>query len=80
MDMRRPLVITTCFLLGAALLWVYFSIRLPPGIEAKGGAESWGPWISLAAALVSLLTGLATLGLKVLELRLKQLEVRAKDQ
>jgi hypothetical protein len=78
--MRRPWVIIGCFVIGAGLLWLYFSTRLPPGIEAKGDAESLLPWISLAGAGVSLLTGLTSLGLKVVELRLKIAEARARSR
>ena len=76
--MRSPWVIMVCFLLGAVLLWIYFSMRLPAGVETKGGADSVVPWVSLAGATVSLLTGVATLWLKLLELRLKQAETRGK--
>lgn len=76
--MRRSWMILVCFLLGAVLLRLYFSMRLPEGVESKGGAESILPWVSLAGALVSLLTGVATLWLKLLELRLKQSETRVK--
>jgi hypothetical protein len=76
--MRRSVVIITCLLLGAVLLWLYFDTRLPPGVEAKGDTDSWLPWISLAGAFVSLLTGVATLALKLLELRAKLLAVRTR--
>jgi hypothetical protein len=69
--MRRPVVIAAFFILGVLLLWIYFAIRLTPGLEAKGGAETWTPWLSLLGAIVSLFTGLVTLSLKVIELRTK---------
>lgn len=78
--MRRPWVILVFFLLGAGLLWLYFSTRLPIGIEAKSGIDSWMPWISLAGAVVSLLTGIATLGLKILEIRSKLSAPQTKGQ
>jgi hypothetical protein len=68
---RRPVVIAAFFILGVLFLWAYFAMRLTPGLEAKGGAETWMPWLSLVGAIVSLFSGLATLGLKVIELRTK---------
>jgi hypothetical protein len=73
-------VIVALFLIGSVLLWLYFYTRLPPGIEAKGPGESLMPWISLGGAAVSLLTGVASLGLKLVEIRLKLAEVRAKSR
>jgi len=67
--LRRPLVIIL-FFVAAALLWWVFQITRPlPGVESKGGPESWMPWLSLAASIVSLLTGIVTLALKVIEMR-----------
>jgi purine-cytosine permease-like protein len=66
--MRRPLIVTLFFVLAALLWWVYDSTRLPPGVEAKGPGD-WIPWISLAGSIVSLTTGLITLGLKISEAR-----------
>lgn len=77
--MRRPIVIVAFFLLSAGLLWLYFHLRLPPGVEAKGGADSLVPWISLAGSFVSLLTGFATLALKIVELRAKLASAGAKE-
>jgi hypothetical protein len=76
--MRRPWVIIGCLVIGAAALWLYYFTRLPPGIEAKGDAERLLPWMSLAGAVVSLLTGIVSLGLKVVELRLRVGEARTK--
>jgi hypothetical protein len=69
--MRRPLTIVAFFILALLLWWVYNSTRLPPGVEAKGPGD-WIPWISLAGSIVSLITGLITLGLKVVEVRQKK--------
>jgi hypothetical protein len=66
--LRRPLVIIALFIVAAVLWWGYENTRLPPGVEAKG-AQDWIPWISLAGSVVSLITGLVTLGLKVIEIR-----------
>lgn len=72
-SMRRTSVIIVLFLLGGVLLWFYFQTRLPPGIEPKGAADDLKPWIALAGSVVTLLAGLASLVLKVIEIRLKLL-------
>jgi hypothetical protein len=69
---RKPLVIISFFILAAVLWWYYESVRLPGGLEAKGAAQDWLPWVTLAGSVVSLMTGLVTLGLKVIELRQKR--------
>jgi hypothetical protein len=79
-DMRRTLVIIVCFLIAAVLLWLHFYTRLPPGMEAKGGEESLLPLMELAGAAVSLLAGVASLGLKVVELRLKIAGARSRGR
>jgi hypothetical protein len=67
--LRKPLIIVFFFLL-AAFLWSVFQITRPvPGIEPKGGPESWMPWVSLAASVVSLFTGIVTFALKIMEMR-----------
>lgn len=76
--MRRPVIIAGCFILAATFLWTYFATRLPPGIDAKGEAPDWIPWLTLAGAFLSLITGIVTLVLKLVEMRLKFAEIRAK--
>jgi hypothetical protein len=71
MIMLRVIQILFFFLL-AALLWWAFQITKPlPGVEPKGGPESWMPWLSLAGSIVSLLTAIITLALKLMETRKK---------
>jgi hypothetical protein len=66
---RKPVIIAL-FFVAAILLWWVFEITRPlPGVESKGGPESWIPWLSLAASIVSLLTGIVTLVLKLIEMR-----------
>jgi hypothetical protein len=69
--LRRSLLIIVLFMLSALLWWVYDSSRLPPGVEAKGGPEVWIPWVSLVGSIISLITGLVTLSLKIIEIRQK---------
>lgn len=78
--MHRAAVIITFFVSGACLLWLYPDTRLPPGIEAKGGTDSLVPWNSLGASMVSLLTGVAGIALKLVEIRHKLAELKAKER
>jgi len=66
---RKPWVIVLLLVVAVVLWWVFQTTRLPPGVESKGGPESWMPWLSLAGSIVSLLTGTVTLGLKLIEVR-----------
>jgi hypothetical protein len=68
---RRPLVIIGFFILTALFWWSYENTRLPPGIESKG-PQDWIPWVSLAGSIVSLIAGLVTLSLKIIEVRYKR--------
>jgi hypothetical protein len=65
---RRPFLILAFFVVSGLLWWIHEATRLPSGVEAKGAPE-WIPWISLIGSIVSLITGLITLGLKIIELR-----------
>jgi hypothetical protein len=69
--LRHPLSIVVLFLMAAVLWFFYDYTRLPPGLEAKG-AQDWIPWVSLTGSVVSLITGVITLGLKVTEVRDKK--------
>jgi hypothetical protein len=66
--MRKNVWIALAFVLAAVFWAIYLHFRLPVGIEAKGPTD-WMPWISLAASVVSLLTGIVGLLLKIQELR-----------
>jgi hypothetical protein len=57
------------FIVSALLWWAYVATSLPPGVESKGDSSDWIPWLSLAGAIVSFLTGLVTLSLEVLKLK-----------
>ena len=58
-------------LLGSAACWYYLANAPPPGVEVKGSEEA-ALWISLATSVVSFLTALAGLVVKVLDLRAKR--------
>jgi purine-cytosine permease-like protein len=66
--MRKYVWIALTFVLAAAFWAIYLRFRLPTGIEAKGPTD-WIPWVSLAGSVVSLLTGIVGLLLKIQELR-----------
>jgi purine-cytosine permease-like protein len=67
---RRWSSILAFLALAVVLWWAYESLRLPSGVEANG-PEDWLPRLSLVASIVSLLTGLVGLAVKILELRQK---------
>jgi hypothetical protein len=67
--MRRLSIVLFLFILSALLWWAYVATTLPPGVESKGDASEVIPWLSLAGAIVSLLTGVATLALEIVKLK-----------
>ena len=67
--LRKPLAIVLLFLLTIFFWWIFQTTRPLTGVEPKGGAEAWAPWISLATSVVTLLTGIAGLALKLTEMR-----------
>jgi hypothetical protein len=67
--LRKPLAIVLLFLLTIFFWWIFQTTRPLPGVEPKGGAEDWAPWISLATSVVTLLAGIAGLALKLVEMR-----------
>jgi hypothetical protein len=69
MAAREISAILGCFTAAVLLWWGYEITRLPVGVETKGGADEWIPWLSLAGAIVSLATGLASLALALVKLR-----------
>ena len=64
--------IAGAFAISAIAWWLFFDLRPPPGVEPKGDEALTIAWISLAVAVLTLLT--AGLGLlqKLLELRALQ--------
>jgi hypothetical protein len=68
---RSYLWIILAFVISAVLWTVYAHTKIPPNIEVKGPTD-WLPWISLAASIVSLLTGVVGLLLKIQEFRTRK--------
>ncbi len=66
--MTKTKLVIVLAIIGLVALYFYATSRPPPGVEPKG-AEEWLPWVSLATGIVSLLGGLVTLVLKILELK-----------
>jgi hypothetical protein len=71
---RRFFAILGLLILAGLLAWVYITTRLPPGIQVKGGAPDWLPWVSLAGSVVSFLTALVTLTVELVKARAKRSE------
>ena len=68
--LRKPLVIFLLFLLALFFWWVFQTSRPLPGVEPKGGGpDAWMPWVSLATSVVTLITGIVGLVLKLIEMR-----------
>lgn len=67
--MRRKIFILGLLILNPLLWWAYFATRLPPGLEPKGELSEVIPWLSLAGAIVSLITGVVTLALEIIKLK-----------
>lgn len=66
--MKRPAVILGTLVVGLLAL-AYYVMQLPPeGVETMGEAETMS-WISLAVAVVGLLTSLVGLIQKIVDLR-----------
>jgi hypothetical protein len=66
--MMKKLLPVGLLLLGAVLLYVYYDTRLPPGVEAKGG-EDWVNSLSLISSIVSILGGVVSVTLQVIQHR-----------
>jgi len=66
--MTRKLFPIGLLLIGAILLYVYYATRLPPGMEAKGG-EDWINNLSLVSSIVSIVGGVISVTLQVIQHR-----------
>lgn len=67
--MRKIAFIVAALIVSAVGFWLYFEYRVPPGVEPKGANDESIAWISLAAAIVSLLTAVVGVVQKLIELR-----------
>ncbi len=70
MILKKPAVIIGAALVCLIAFGIHWTSRPVPGIETKGPDETVA-WISLAAAIVSLLTSVVGLVMKFLETRQK---------
>jgi len=66
---RRHIIPIALFVFAVLLWWTYESTRPIPGVEGKGDVSDWIPWVSLAGSITSLLTGMVTLSLKLIDIR-----------
>lgn len=68
MIMKRPVVIVGALVVGLLAL-VFYVTNLPPeGVEPMGDSETMG-WVSLAVAVVGLMTSVVGLIQKIIDLR-----------
>ncbi|UFZ07425.1 hypothetical protein LQG66_14405 [Bradyrhizobium ontarionense] len=68
LSMMKKVLPVGLLLLGAVLLYVYFDTRLPPGVQAKGG-EDWVNSLSLVSSIISILGGVVSVTLQVIQHR-----------
>lgn len=66
--MVRKLLPVVLFVVGGILLYVYFQTKLPPGFESKGPTD-WMQIISLVSAIVSIVSGVITTTIQVMQHR-----------
>ena len=66
--MKRTALIVAAFLIGIVALIFYFQSSPPEGVEPMGDDEN-SAWISLAVAIISLLTAIVGLIQKIIEMR-----------
>ncbi len=58
--------------IGLVSLYIYFQYRVPEGIEPMSDSANTIAWVSLATAVVGLLTGVVSLVKAVIEMRAKR--------
>ena len=68
MIMKRPVVIVGALVVGLLALVFYFMQLPPEGVEPMGDSETMG-WVSLAVAVVGLMTSVVGLIQKIIDLR-----------
>jgi len=66
--MSKTILIIILLVITVVACYVYFSNKLPPGVEPKG-SEVTVAWISLLTGIVSLLGTVLTLVLKIIEIK-----------
>lgn len=66
---RRPLFIGGAFATAVLCTLVYYQYRIPPGVAPQSDNGETIAWISLATAIVSMITAIVGLLQKVLESR-----------
>ena len=66
---RKPLIIGAAFAITVLSTLVYFQYRIPPGVTPQGNNGETVAWISLATAIVSMITAIVGLLQKVIESR-----------
>lgn len=72
--MSRSFAFVGIFLVGIVATILYFQQQPPAGVETMGDESSTMQWLTLAVAVVSLLTSLVGLVQKLIELRVTRRE------
>ncbi len=67
--LKKTVTIVFFLCLAIALYFVYDNLRPPEGIDVKGDSKETVAWLTLGAAVVSLLASLVGLVQKLLELK-----------
>lgn len=70
--MRKPLFILTAFVVAVVCFVIYYYYRIPSGVTPKGESINMIAWVSLATAIVSMVTALIGLLKQILEMRSKK--------
>lgn len=71
--MTKTILIILFLIITIAGLFIYFSYKLPPGVEAKGN-ETMVALVSLCTAIVSFFSTILTVILKAMEIRARRHE------
>lgn len=66
--MKKSILIIVLLIITIVAFYIYFSTRLPAGVESKG-SDTTVALISLITAIISLLGTVLTVILKIIELR-----------
>jgi len=67
--MKKTLIIIGSLIVAIICFYIYSISQPPEGLEIKGDLDNVVAWVSLTAAILSLLTAILTLILQVKELK-----------
>jgi len=67
--MKKKLIIIVSLLAAIVGVYFYFEYRSPPGLIAKGDSTETLAWISLATAIIGMITAVVTLLQQIITLK-----------